>query len=55
MSERDLEKRQAKAMLYAITVLHLLCLGLLKEPPPVYAESQYAQQVVAEASSLPRV
>jgi hypothetical protein len=48
MSERDLEKRQARAMLYAIALLHLLCLGLLQESgAPAYAASQYARQAVS--------
>jgi hypothetical protein len=54
MSERDLEQRQARAMLYAIAVLHLLCLGLMKEPAPTYAGSLYAQHAVAGASSTHR-
>jgi hypothetical protein len=35
-------------MLYAIALLHLLCLGLLKESPSVHGGSQYARRAVVE-------
>jgi hypothetical protein len=35
-------------MLYAIALLHLLCLGLMKESPSVQGGSQYARRAVVE-------
>jgi hypothetical protein len=46
MSAKEQEKRQARAMLYAIALLHLLCLGLMKESPSVLGGSQYAMRAV---------
>ena len=36
-------------MLYAIALLHLLCMGLLKQPPPApaHAASRYAMAAVS--------
>ena len=46
MSAKEQEKRQARAMLYAIALLHLLCLCLMKESPSVHGGSQYAMRAV---------
>jgi hypothetical protein len=38
-------------MLYAMALLHLLCMGLLKESPTVHAASQYASQTIPGVNS----
>ncbi len=48
MSAKEKEKRQVRALLYAIALLHLLCLGLMKESPSVHGGSQYAIRAVVE-------
>ena len=48
MSAKQKEKRQVRALLYAIALLHLLCLGLMKESPSVHGGSLYAKRTVVE-------
>ena len=48
MSAKQKEKRQVRALLYAIALLHLLCLGLMKEPPRLHGGSLYAKRAVVE-------
>ena len=38
-TEEEQLKRQGRALLYAIALLHLLCMGLLKQPPPAPAHA----------------
>ena len=48
-AEEEQLKRQGRVLLYAIALLHLLCLSLLKQPPPApaHAASRYAMAAVA--------
>jgi hypothetical protein len=48
-SEEEQLKRHGRALLYAMALVHLLYLGLLKQPPPapMHAESQYAIRAVS--------
>jgi hypothetical protein len=48
-TEEEQLKRQSRALLYAIALLHLLCMGLLKQPPPApaHAASRYAMAAVS--------
>ena len=48
MSEHEQLRRQSRALLYAMALLHLLCLGLLNNPVPdtTPMDSQYAVRVV---------
>jgi hypothetical protein len=54
MSQQDQDNRHARALLYAIAVLQLLCFGLVHEPTPKFGASQYAGRAVSTASSLHR-
>jgi hypothetical protein len=51
-AEEEQLKRQGRVLLYAIALLHLLCLSLLKQspPPPAHASSRYAMAAVSVES-----
>jgi len=48
-AEEEQLKRQGLVLLYAIAILHLLCLGLMKQSPPApaHAASRYAMAAVS--------
>jgi hypothetical protein len=48
-AEEEQLKRQGRVLLYAIALVHLLCLSLLKQPPqaPAHAASRYAMAAVS--------
>jgi hypothetical protein len=49
------DQPQARALLYALTVLHLLCLGLVRPPTaPAHPDSQFAHHAIVSDISLHR-